>query len=190
MWVVVGLGNPGPKYAHTRHNAGFMVVDALATRWHIDLAVDADGRARRGRGRYADQSVELIQPLVFMNRSGDVLEPVTADDHVIAVYDDLDLSAGRLRIRLRGGAGGHRGVASMIERLGDEFLRVRVGVGRPPEGVDAAAYVLAPLADADRSAMNETAARAGDAIESMITEGPAAAMSRFNAAPASPADPC
>ena len=190
MWVVVGLGNPGPKYAHTRHNAGFMVVDALATRWHIDLAVDGDGRARRGHGRFGDHPVQLLQPLVFMNRSGDVLDPVTADDHVIAVYDDLDLPADRLRIRLRGGAGGHRGVASMIERLGEEFLRVRVGVGRPPEGVDSAEYVLAPLAAEERSALSATAARAGDAIETMITEGPAAAMSRFNAAPASPADPC
>jgi len=190
MWVVVGLGNPGPKYAHTRHNAGFMVIDALANRWHIALEADADGRARRGRGRYGDDVVQLIQPLVYMNCSGEVLEPVTADDHVVAVYDDLDLPAGRLRIRLRGGAGGHRGVASMIERLGDEFLRVRVGVGRPPEGVDAADHVLAPLGAEERLELTRTAERACEAIESMMTDGPAMAMSRFNAAPAIPADPC
>ncbi len=190
MWVVVGLGNPGPKYAHTRHNAGFMVVDALARRWDIALEVDADGRARRGAGRHAEHPVQLVQPLVYMNCSGEVLAPLAADDHVIAVFDDLDLPIGRLRIRLRGGAGGHRGVASMIERLGDEFSRVRVGVGRPPEGMAAADYVLAPLAVDDRLQLTDTAERACAAIESIITEGPALAMSRFNAAPASPADPC
>jgi PTH1 family peptidyl-tRNA hydrolase len=190
MWVVVGLGNPGPEYEHTRHNAGFMVVDALARRWGIPLEIDADGRARRGRGAYAGQPVSLLEPLVFMNRSGEVLEAVTPTDHVIAIYDDLDLPAGRLRIRLRGGAAGHRGVASLIERLGDEFSRLRIGVGRPPLGVEAADYVLAPLAPEDRRELNEVAERACDAIETLITEGPAMAMSRFNAAPASPADPC
>lgn len=190
MWVVVGLGNPGPEYEHTRHNAGFMVVDTLARRWGISLAVDADGRARRGHGAYARQPVSLLEPLVYMNRSGEVLEGVTPEDHVVAVYDDLDLPAGRLRIRLRGGAGGHRGVASLIERLGDGFSRLRVGVGRPPLGVEAAAYVLAPLATEGRQELSQIAERACDAIETMITEGPATAMSRFNAAPASPVDPC
>lgn len=190
MWVVVGLGNPGPEYAHTRHNAGFMVVDVLARRWGIALELDADGRARRGRGTHASQPVLLLEPLVYMNRSGEVLDGVTAAEHVIAVYDDLDLPAGRLRIRLRGGSGGHRGVASLAERLGNEFPRLRIGVGRPPLGVEAADYVLAPLAAEDESQLSQAAERACDAIETMITEGPAAAMSRFNAAPASPADPC
>jgi PTH1 family peptidyl-tRNA hydrolase len=189
MWVVVGLGNPGPEYAQTRHNAGFMVVDTLARRWGIPLATDAHGRARRGRGTYAGQAVLLLEPLVYMNRSGDVLDDVTAADRVIAAYDDLDLPAGRLRIRPRGSAAGHRGVMSMIDRLGDDFIRVRIGIGRPPEGEDAAAYVLQPMGDVERKLLCAAAARACDAIEVIITEGTAAAMSRFNAAPASSADP-
>jgi PTH1 family peptidyl-tRNA hydrolase len=187
MWVVVGLGNPGSKYAQTRHNAGFMVVDQLAERWGVVL--EDDGRARRGRGHYAEQPVRLVEPLVFMNRSGEVLDDVTADDHVVAVFDDLDLPAGRLRIRRHGGTGGHLGVASLIERLGDAFARVRIGVGRPPLGVSPADYVLAPLAGEDRRVLLEAAARACDAIECVITEGPTAAMSRFNAAPTTSADP-
>jgi PTH1 family peptidyl-tRNA hydrolase len=165
-----------------------MVVDLLAERWGV--ALEDDGRSRRGRGSYAGQPIQLVEPLVFVNRSGEVLDDVTPDDHVVGVFDDLDLPAGRLRIRRRGGAGGHRGVASLIERLGDTFFRVRVGVGRPPLGVSAADYVLEPLASEDRRALLETVARACDAIECMITEGPAAAMSRFNAAPTTSADPC
>ena len=189
MWMVVGLGNPGSRYAETRHNAGFMVIDTLARRWGIALQVDADGRARRGRGLHADQPVQLVEPLVYMNRSGEVLDDVTPDDHVVAVYDDLDLPAGRLRIRPRGGTGGHNGVASLVERLGNEFARLRIGIGRPPVGVDAAEYVLAPLVGDDAQALRATAERACDAIEIMITEGTASAMSRFNAAPAATADP-
>lgn len=188
MWVVVGLGNPGSEYEHTRHNAGFMVVDFLAERWGV--ALESDRHARRGRGRYAEQPVQLIEPLVYMNRSGDVLDDVTPDDHVVAVFDDLDLPAGRLRIRRRGGTGGHRGVASLVERLGDTFARVRIGVGRPPLGMSSADYVLAPLAAEERRVLSQAATRACDAIECMITEGPAAAMSRFNAAPTTSADPC
>lgn len=187
MWMVVGLGNPGSQYEHTRHNVGFMVVDLLAERWGVVL--ESDGRARRGRGRYREHPVQLIEPLVFMNRSGEVLDAVTPDDHVIAVFDDLDLPAGRLRVRHRGGTGGHRGVASLIERLGDGFSRVRIGVGRPPLGVSPADYVLAPLGGEDRHILSQAAARACDAIECMITEGPAVAMSRFNAAPSTSADP-
>lgn len=189
MWVVVGLGNPGPEYARTRHNAGFMVVDSLARRWQIPLATDAEGRARRGAGAYAGHAVRLIEPLVYMNRSGEVLD-VAEDDHIVAAYDDLDLPAGRLRIRPDGGAGGHRGVASMIARRGGAFARVRIGIGRPPAGVDTADYVLQPMADSDRAVLLDAAERACEAIEVIITEGTAAAMSRFNAAPASSADPC
>ncbi|MBX3023399.1 aminoacyl-tRNA hydrolase [bacterium] len=190
MWVVVGLGNPGPEYADTRHNAGFMVVDALARRWRIPLVVDADDRARRGCGVYEGHCVQLIEPLLYMNRSGDVLDHLAADDSVIAVYDDLDLPAGRLRIRARGGAGGHRGVGSLIARLGDAFTRLRIGVGRPPEGTHAADYVLKPVVGADRQALAEAAERACEAIEVIITQGMATAMNRYNAVPTSAADPC
>lgn len=187
MWMVVGLGNPGSTYARTRHNVGFMVVDRLADRW--GLVFESDGRARRARGGYADQPVQLVEPLVYMNRSGEVLEDLTPEDHVVAVFDDLDLPVGRLRIRPRGGTGGHRGLASMVTRLGETFTRVRVGVGRPPLGVSAADYVLAPLDDADRRALAGAAERACQAIECLITEGPAAAMNRFNSTPPTAVEP-
>lgn len=187
MWVVVGLGNPGREYALTRHNAGFMVIDSLAKRWHVSLATDR--HACRGRGTYAGHPVQLLQPLTYMNRSGDVLE-ISDEDAVIAAFDDLELAPGRLRIRPRGGAGGHRGVASMIDRLGEGFARVRIGIGRPPAGVETADYVLQPMCERDLQVLHAAVERACDAIETIITEGTAAAMSRFNAAPASSADPC
>jgi PTH1 family peptidyl-tRNA hydrolase len=127
--------------------------------------------------------------MTFMNRSGEVLDEVTASDAVIAVHDDLDLPEGRLRIRPRGGSGGHRGVASLIERLGDDFTRLRIGVGRPPVGVDAVDHVLAPLTPEAACALGPVTERACEAIESIITQGPEIAMSRFNAAPAVSTEP-
>lgn len=183
MWTIVGLGNPGPRYENTRHNVGFMVVERLARRWHTPLRVATDGRARCAEAVFADRSARLVQPLVFMNRSGIVLDDsVTAAD-VIAIYDDLDLTEGRLRVRPRGGTGGHRGVASLIERLGEEFMRLRIGVGRPPEGMNPAEYVLEPLTVDAATTLGRTCDRACEAVESIITDGPGAAMNRFNAIP-------
>jgi len=182
MWTVVGLGNPGPRYENTRHNVGFMVVERLARRWDATLQVDADGRARRAEATFADRPTRLVQPLVFMNRSGMVLDVSVMGPDVIAIYDDLDLAEGRLRIRPRGGTGGHRGVASLIERLGEQFTRLRVGVGRPPAGMDPAEYVLEPLSPDAATLLGRACDRACEAVESIITEGPGAAMNRFNAA--------
>lgn len=182
MWTVVGLGNPGPEYAHTRHNVGFMVVERLARRWGAALSRDADGRARRGQATCAGGPVRLVEPLTYMNRSGEVLDVASDPTAVIAVFDDLDLPAGRLRIRLRGGTGGHRGVASLVDRLGDGFVRLRIGVGRPPAGVDAASYVLEPLPDDAARVLDDACERACEAIELIITEGAGVAMNRFNAA--------
>ncbi len=181
MWVIVGLGNPGAEHAHTRHNVGFMVVETVAQRWSIALH-DASPALRVGRGRVAGQPVLLAEPQTFMNRSGEALAqyPREADDGLIVVYDDIDLVAGQLRIRPRGGSGGHRGVASIIEHFGPEFARVRVGIGRPPLGGGAADHVLAPLLPAERIALRADVERASDAVECLMREGTDAAMNRFN----------
>ncbi len=189
MWVVVGLGNPGARYAHTRHNLGFMVVDHLATRWSVPLRLQA--LARLGRGLVAGQVVQLVQPQTFVNRSGDAIDALALqpEDAVIAVYDDLDLSEGQLRVRPHGGPGGHRGVASLIERLGEEFVRVRVGIGRPPAGEEAAEYVLAALASEACERLHRSVERASDAVECVIAESVVSAMNRFNAGPAADSSP-
>lgn len=181
MWVIVGLGNPGAEYAQTRHNIGFMVVETVARRWAIAMH-DGGPALRVGRGCVAGQPVLLAEPQTFMNRSGEALAQyrLNVDDELVAVYDDIDLPAGQLRVRPRGGAGGHRGVASIIEHFGPEFARVRVGIGRPPEGCDAADYVLAPLSPAALGAVRAAVERASDALECVISRGTAAAMSRVN----------
>ena len=181
MWIIVGLGNPGAEYAQTRHNVGFMVVATLARRWDIALQ-DPYPALRLGHGRVASQPVCLAQPQTFVNLSGDALaylEP-TADDAMVVVYDDLDLSAGRIRVRRRGGSAGHRGIASIVDRVGPEFARVRVGIGRPPAGCDVAEYVLAPLSRAELDALRADVERASDAVECVIADGVEAAMNRFN----------
>ena len=186
MRFVVGLGNPGERYRHTRHNAGFMVVDALAGRLE-GVVGEMQAGAWVARARLGSEAVLLVKPLSFMNLSG---EPVarlleihegSAADLVVAV-DDVALDLGTIRVRERGGDGGHNGLASLIGVLGTvEFARVRVGVrqGELPE--DLAAYVLADFPAGDRKAVDEAVDLAAAAASCLVTEGPAAAMNRFNA---------
>ena len=176
----MGLGNPGAAYAVSRHNAGFMAVETLADRWRIVLAEDATVCA--GQGVIAGQPAMLLAPQTFMNRSGDVLAETApdADDTLVVVHDDLDIPAGQLRVRPRGGSGGHRGVESITARIGGDFIRVRVGVGRPPAGVETADYVLAPLSSAERDVLRATVGRACDAVECLVVHGVDVTMNRFN----------
>lgn len=177
----MGLGNPGATYAVSRHNAGFMAVDALAERWRIPL--EAVGKCRRGAGVIAGQAVTLLAPQTFMNRSGDVLAgELPADDQLAVIHDDLDLPAGHLRVRPRGGSGGHRGIESIAARIGPEFIRVRIGIGRPPLGVETADYVLEALPPAEHATLQATVQRACDAVECLLEHGLVATMNRFNGA--------
>ncbi len=182
MWIVAGLGNPGLPYAKTRHNVGFMVVDALARRWRSEWS-DADPSVRLARAELNDEPVMLAQPQLFMNRSGDAIAPLEglSNETLVVVYDDLDLPLGQIRVRRRGGSAGHRGIASMIERFGTELTRVRVGIGRPPLGIDPAEYVLEPFASGDADLLPSAIDRASDAVACIITAGATAAMNRFNA---------
>ncbi|MFQ5945425.1 MAG: aminoacyl-tRNA hydrolase [Anaerolineae bacterium] len=184
-WLIVGLGNPGPRYEGTRHNAGYRVVAGLAERH--GLAWDAERhQSRLARGKIAEGSVVLAQPLTYVNESGRAVGPLSreldlAPSRVIVVYDELDLPPGQIRLRQGGGAGGHRGMASILRALGtEEVPRLRIGIGRPHDGIDAVAYVLARLSDAEWETMGPASDRAVDALEAVVAEGLATAMSGFN----------
>ena len=187
MKAVVGLGNPGASYARTRHNVGFWVVDELAARHGLRFA-RRSYKAEVAEGRIADEDVMLLKPQTFMNASGEAVGRARRDlglepGEIVVVYDDLDLPVGRIRVRAAAGAGGHHGVESVIEVLGSkEFPRVRIGIGRPGDG-DAVDYVLAPPAPDEREALDASIERAADAVEAVLAEGVARAMSRFNGAP-------
>lgn len=184
MRVVVGLGNPGPEYHGSRHNAGFMVVQTIAMRWRVPLR-DA-GVALAGIGEFADEEVHLLLPQTFMNRSGTALLGVfdhPAGEELIVVYDDVDLPVGSVRVRPRGGSGGHRGVASMIDACGSEFVRVRVGIGRPPDGMETADYVLAGMSNAEFAELERGLQCGADAVECVLKDGVEIAMNRFNRIP-------
>jgi PTH1 family peptidyl-tRNA hydrolase len=184
VWVVVGLGNPGRRYVRTRHNVGFRVVDRLAARWHVAVTREAH-RAVLGEERRDEERILLVKPQTFMNASGESLRSLRrfhrfAPGEVLAVHDDIDLPAGRLRVRMGGGAGGHRGIESLIDVLGErEFVRVRVGVGRPPQGWEVEDWVLGTPGD-DVATLDDAEERAADAVELVVAEGPARAMNRIN----------
>ena len=176
--VVVGLGNPGRSYERTRHNAGYLVVEELAKRhggsWRSKKKAEA---APVGLGL---KNVTLLKPTTYMNNSGSALAGYRVED-LIVVHDDLDLPPGDVRVKIGGGAGGHNGLRSIINNLGNDFVRVRVGIGRPPEGarITVTDYVLGRM----DSAVKEAIPAAADAVEAVVENGPEWAMNRFNARP-------
>lgn len=184
MKVVVGLGNPGPRYAQTRHNIGFMIVNELARRHQIKVK-GVLGPAIAGDGQVGSNKVWLLQPTTFMNRSGAAVSYAIrrlnldlAD--LLVVYDDLDLPLGRLRLRSGGSAGGHNGIKSIIESLGtQEFPRLRFGIGRPEEQ-EVVDYVLTRFARAEDEVLKDTIERACDAVEVWLSQGLDDAAARFN----------
>lgn len=198
MKLVVGLGNPGPRYADTRHNVGFRVVERFARSFGIALDEYAYG-GRFGRGPIATPDgppldVGLLLPETFMNLSGDAvraaLTALEVDDPAspLVVFDDVDLPFARLRVRPGGGPGGHRGMSHIIERLErEDFPRLRFGVGRPEGAADTADWVLAPFAPEETRALEAALARAAEALEACLVEGVAPAMNRFNRDPDAPA---
>ncbi len=185
MHLVVGLGNPGVQYRATRHNAGFLLVDELAARWQIPLG-ERDAFAEHGVGLGGTAALVLAKPMTFMNASGDAVAALRvrfAPDSIVVAYDDLDLPLGRVRIRPGGGAGGHRGVTSIIAALETDFVRVRIGIGRPPAGLDPVAFVLAPFTDEERDALQQALVRAADGVETLLRDGVDAAMDACNRPP-------
>jgi len=182
MRVVVGLGNPGRAYAATRHNVGFMVVEGLARRWCLSLDPTRDGM-RTAHGTVHGVEVMLVEPQLYMNRSGDPLAriapPLTAAQ-LIVVHDDVDLECARVKVKRDGGTGGHRGLESLVAYFGDQFTRVRVGIGRPPQGTEMVDHVLSAFDDDERDRIASAIERAADAVEHVLRFGEAAAMNQFN----------
>ena len=188
MKLVVGVGNPGARYAGTRHNVGFDVLDQLAGRHRVDWEAAPRGiEALVARGRASD--VVLAKPLSFVNLSGPVIVgllqffKIDAGD-LLVVTDDVNLELGRLRVRASGSAGGHNGLKSVIEALGGvDFPRLRVGVGRGDGRRDLADHVLAKFDADERDTIVDAINRAADAAEVFVSDGPAEAMNRFNRKP-------
>jgi PTH1 family peptidyl-tRNA hydrolase len=213
MRAIVGLGNPGPRYRHTRHNVGWWTLDELARRWGA-------GKAKPEKARHAEvvrctvdgEPLVLVKPQTFMNDSGKAVRALVEKDklkpeEIMVVYDDIDLAAGRIRIRSGGSSGGHRGLKSIQEHLAQvmrsrkpkappgetgggpaakeespEFPRIKVGLGRPPAGVDPIDYVLTTFTPDELAVVKPAVERTADAIECWLREGIDVAMNRFNGA--------
>ncbi|MDD2420772.1 MAG: aminoacyl-tRNA hydrolase [Heliobacteriaceae bacterium] len=186
MKVIVGLGNPGREYAGTRHNVGFMVVDYLADRWGVSR-FQARFRGLLAEAWLGTEKILLFKPQTFMNLSGQAVFDLVSfyklkPADLLVVFDDLDLSTGRLRGRGRGGSGGHRGVESIIYLLGSEdFPRLKIGIGRPPDQRPAAAHVLTTFRPEEAFAMAGVIQRVADAVELWVKVGITEVMNRFNA---------
>ncbi len=183
MWLVVGLGNPGARYAKTRHNIGFMVADVIAERRGI--ALKERELYRIGRGSIEGNAVILMEPLTFMNRSGVAVRNVmkrynVQPENLIVLQDDIDMETGKVKIRKSGSSGGHRGIESVIEAIGaNEFTRVKVGIGREA-GVPAEDYVLRKFTRDETLVIGEAVTRAADAVAVIVNDGADSAMNRFN----------
>lgn len=193
MHCIIGLGNPGPEYCQTRHNAGFLAVDHLAEKLGVSMT-------RRGfqslyaSGNLEGKSLLLVKPQTFMNLSGEAVKQVLdyykiSSSQIMVVYDDLDLPLGALRFRTLGSAGGHKGMKSIIELLQtEEFARLRLGIGRPPQGVSVTDYVLTRFSALESPIMAEMIQKAGEAAMAFICQGSNYTMNHYNVMPGKPRD--
>jgi PTH1 family peptidyl-tRNA hydrolase len=185
MKIVVGLGNPGRKYERTRHNAGFMAVDELARAAGIALSQEKC-HALLGKGAMGTEKVVLAEPQTYMNDSGRSVAALLKDSYasvadLIVLHDELDLAAGVVRVKTGGGHGGHNGLRSIIEYLGTaDFVRVRIGIGRPVPGMDTADYVLSPFFAEEREAAAAAVVTAAEAARVIVSQGVTTAMNQFN----------
>ncbi|MBP6017186.1 MAG: aminoacyl-tRNA hydrolase [Candidatus Promineofilum sp.] len=183
-YLIVGLGNPGRAHLYNRHNIGFMALDRLAARHNIELK-RVQNKAIVGTGRVVGRPVILAKPQTFMNLSGQAIGPLASFykiplANILVAYDELDIPFGVIRLREKGGAGGHNGMRSIIQHLGQEFPRLRLGIGRPPGRMDAAGFVLQDFGRDELPLVSEMLDTAIEAVESFITGGIDLTMSRFN----------
>lgn len=183
--VIVGLGNPGNKYENTRHNVGFCTIDTLSDKYGIKVD-RLKHKALAGEGNMKGVRVVLVKPQTFMNLSGESVRDIIewyklAVDNLVVIYDDVDLPVGTIRIRPNGSSGTHNGMKSIIYQLqSDEFPRVRIGIGKAPEGWDLADYVLSRYTGDDAVIIRKSIEKAADAAAAIVTDGVAAAMNMYN----------
>ena len=188
VWLVVGLGNPGARYAAHRHNVGYRVADCLAERMGARFRAHKSGRAEVVEGRLATPGprVVLARPRSYMNESGGPVKALASyygvdPDHVVAVHDELDIAFGTLRIKLGGGDNGHNGLRSLRSSLGTgDFYRVRVGIGRPFGRTDVSDFVLSPYSSSETRELEVQVVEAADAVESLVSAGLAETQQRYN----------
>ena len=185
MKIIIGLGNPGRKYERTRHNAGFLALDELADGLRTAIAQEKH-RALLGRARIDSEEAVLAKPQTYMNESGASVAAIIRDAYavpadLIVLHDELDLPLGIVRVKTGGGHGGHNGLRSIIQHLGTpDFIRVRIGIGRPEAGMDAADYVLSPFLPEERQSAQEAVKKAAEAVVAVMTQGLVKAMNMFN----------
>ena len=186
MVIIAGLGNPTREYETTRHNIGFMAIDALADKYNISV-MDCKHRALIGKGMINGTKVVLVKPLTYMNLSGEAIRAVVdyykvdAASGLIVIYDDISLDVGQLRIRKKGSAGGHNGIKNIIANLGDDtFLRIKIGVGGKPRGYDLADYVLGHFSKEELAVMEESLEKVDGAVNMMIEDKVDMAMNKYN----------
>ncbi len=184
-WLIIGLGNPGKGYQLTRHNVGFRVVDRLAREQGIQFRKRRGG-AQVGVGRVGAEEVVLAKPQTYMNKSGVAVRKLVKAlgiplDHLVVVHDDLDLTCGRMKIKDKGGHGGHKGMQSIIEQIGSsDFLRLKIGIGKPESPEQGADYVLSRFSRDESSLVKKSVEQAAEAIEAIIVSGKDQAMNRYN----------
>ena len=189
--LVVGLGNPEPKYDQTRHNIGFAAVDALARSWQIPMSENRKFQGVFGEGIGPTNKIRLLKPLTYMNHSGQAIRAVTdwyklPPESVLVIYDDMDLPLGKIRIRLSGSAGGHNGMKSAIAHLGTQnFPRLRIGIGKPQDAsaskeTFAISHVLGKFSSAETQLMSEVLQFVFEAVELSLKQGVEKAMNRYN----------
>ncbi|MGH2536360.1 MAG: aminoacyl-tRNA hydrolase [Candidatus Promineifilaceae bacterium] len=187
-YLLAGLGNPGRAYREQRHNIGFMALDWLAERSGIAFS-RLQGQALVATGEIAGRSVILAKPQTYMNQSGRAISALMRFyklelEYLLVIYDEIDLPFGTLRLRDQGGSGGHNGMKSVIQHLGPNFARLRLGVGRPPGRMEAVDYVLQEFGRDEQRELGDILERAGAAVETFLRSGVVLAMSRHNGPPA------
>lgn len=186
MYIIAGLGNPTKEYENTRHNIGFMAIDALAEKYDIRVT-DCKHKALIGKGTINGNKVVLVKPLTYMNLSGEAVRAVIdyykvdEQSELIVIYDDISLDVGQLRIRKKGSAGGHNGIKNIIAHLGhDTFMRIKVGVGEKPKGYDLADYVLGHFSKEELAVMGDSLERVNGAVNMMLEGEVDKAMNAYN----------
>lgn len=184
MKVITGLGNPGQKYAQTRHNIGFMVINELAKRFKINSSYKFDGLI--GDFFLGSEKVIIFQPLQYMNKSGQPIYKLLdyfniESENLLVIHDDLDLDLGKIKFKQNGSSGGHNGIKSIINNLGTkEFKRLKIGIGRPPENVPVPDFVLTTFKSESKKIAEQTVAKAASAVELMLKEDIRKAMNKYN----------